>query len=175
MGKVDVEALHDAYCAGYHNLPRTVKRHLSIHDMYEIWFHMVRPVVDTLAAENEAAWKSANMWEAEVGAYLRECAELTAELESLKQQVPEGVWIEWNGGECPVPMGTLVDVVHRNGYKYCNQLAGASGSHAEDWSWMDDHPADIISYRIAPRECNAAQAKAEPQGVGATQEGNADD
>lgn len=84
MGKIDVEALHDAYCAGYHNLPRTAKRHLSLHDMQEIWFHMVRPVVDTLAAENEAAWKSANMWEAEVGAYLRECADLTAELETLK-------------------------------------------------------------------------------------------
>lgn len=64
----------------------------------------------------------------------------------------EGVWIEWSGGERPVPMGTLVDVVHRDGYKYCNQLAGASGSHAEDWSWMDDHPSDIVGYRIVPRE-----------------------
>lgn len=69
---------------------------------------------------------------------------------SKKVEIPEGVWIRWRGGERPVPIGTLVDVVHRNGYEFHNQLAGASGSYAEDWEWTGDHPADIIRYRIVP-------------------------
>lgn len=84
---------------------------------------------------------------------LADIAKLLARVEyeaTKKVEMPRGSWIEWNGGERPVPMGTLVDVVHRNGSKFYSQLAGASGSHAEDWSWADGHPADIISYRIVP-------------------------
>lgn len=70
---------------------------------------------------------------------------------SKKVEIPEGAWIEWSGGECPVPMGTLVDVVHRNGDKAYNQPAGAEDGYAEDWGWVDNHSGDIIRYRIVPK------------------------
>ncbi|RWO20639.1 hypothetical protein [Mesorhizobium sp.] len=51
-------------------------------------------------------------------------------------------WVEWNGGECPVTTGTLIDVELRHGQK----LGHLFGSEV-DWRHdvMDD---DIIAYRI---------------------------
>lgn len=53
-------------------------------------------------------------------------------------------WIEWNGGECPVAAGKLVDVKFRNGVIVAHELA-------ENWDWehgivQDD--GDIIAYRV---------------------------
>ena len=64
-------------------------------------------------------------------------------------------WIEWNGGECPVPEGTLVDVRYRNGKENYHVKAGVmedSGGSAPDWSatrWSNwDTYGDIIAYRL---------------------------
>ena len=57
-------------------------------------------------------------------------------------------WIEWKGGECPVPKGVFVDVYHKDGGRYSNQPAGMSG-FSENW----DHrncDGDIIAYRLSP-------------------------
>lgn len=54
-------------------------------------------------------------------------------------------WIKWEGGECPVPKGTHVDVRHRDGDVFLNQRAEAS-DYAEDWT-QEDHNGDIIAYR----------------------------
>ena len=54
-------------------------------------------------------------------------------------------WIDWPGGECPVPTGTLVDVRYRNGEE--NHHIGAGISFAEDWN-NDGSPLDIIAYRL---------------------------
>lgn len=53
-------------------------------------------------------------------------------------------WIKWEGGECPVPEGTLVDVQHRDGEKFCG--VPARTSYAEDWK-DDNSPYDIVAYR----------------------------
>lgn len=75
-------------------------------------------------------------------------------------------WIEWGGGDCPVPRGTLVDVRYRNGEENHHVGAGLSfcdaGSNpdlnAEDWS-KDDASLDIIAYRLhQPQEVEQAEA-----------------
>lgn len=53
-------------------------------------------------------------------------------------------WIPWEGGERPVEHGTKVDVRHRDG----NQYQGFAGySIALRWD-HDNHPRDIIAYRV---------------------------
>jgi len=64
-------------------------------------------------------------------------------------------WIEWNGGECPVETGTLVDVKYRNGNVNFHVMAefdgcdtgSDPGSNAYDWT-NNDNPGDIIAYRL---------------------------
>ncbi len=59
-------------------------------------------------------------------------------------------WIEWKGGECPVPVGTLVEVRFRSGEVHVGE-AGAS----LDWAHADVANGggalsgwDVIAYRI---------------------------
>lgn len=49
----DAANLHEVYVDGYHALPRAVKRHLSLHDMQEIWHYMVRPTLEALTAAQQ--------------------------------------------------------------------------------------------------------------------------
>ena len=52
-------------------------------------------------------------------------------------------WIEWNGGECPVPGDTLVEV------KFRNSNRTYKASPAKEWDWVIDHCAgDIIADRV---------------------------
>lgn len=51
-------------------------------------------------------------------------------------------WIEWKGGECPVPQGTLVDIKLRDGRTvYDGNCGGFRWSHT-------GMTGDIIAYRI---------------------------
>jgi hypothetical protein len=56
-------------------------------------------------------------------------------------------WIEWKGGECPVKVGTLIDVKYRNGFMASQQVAGAARSGAEYWTHAG-RSRDIIAYRL---------------------------
>ena len=62
-------------------------------------------------------------------------------------------WIPWNGGDCPVEVGTRVDAKFRDGEKAYNVPAGdyaedPGSRSAADWSHMEiDY--DIIAYRVA--------------------------
>lgn len=74
-------------------------------------------------------------------------------------------WIEWGGGECPVPRGTLVDVKYLCGDVNRHIKAGeldSSGSidtaFAVRWSKLGAE-YDIIAYRLHQPE-EAAQSKA---------------
>jgi len=54
----------------------------------------------------------------------------------------EGDWIEWKGGNCPVPLKTLVDV---------RRASGSEGRYeASVWDgWTKTgHSSDIIAYRL---------------------------
>lgn len=74
-------------------------------------------------------------------------------------------WIEWGGGECPVPLGTLVDVKYLCGDVNRHIKAGepdSSGSidtaFAVRWSKLGAE-YDIIAYRLhKPQETEQAEA-----------------
>ncbi|MGY6251678.1 hypothetical protein ACXIUS_29835 [Bosea thiooxidans] len=51
-------------------------------------------------------------------------------------------WIEWNGGECPVSTGALVEVRLDDGTTTGPMTAGG-------WDWRNHGtPADIVAYRL---------------------------
>lgn len=63
-------------------------------------------------------------------------------------------WIDWNGGDCPVEKGTLVDVMYRDGVKMFKAPAGeldlnpAHNRHAKSWAHSGMN-ADIVAYRLS--------------------------
>lgn len=69
-------------------------------------------------------------------------------------------WIEWGGGKCPVPKGTLVDVEYRNGQTRYRvpalaseavlEMLGESVAGAGCTFWKNDEIGyDIIRYRLS--------------------------
>ena len=74
-------------------------------------------------------------------------------------------WIEWGGGECPVPRGTLVDVRYRDG-RQLNALSANDGTlNPRDASFVfwrnDGSEKDIIAYRLhQPQEADRVRAAA---------------
>ena len=71
---------------------------------------------------------------------------LEAELEQLRQQVKassDDGWIEWGGGECPVPANALVEVRYKSGGE-----GPASRAAAYDWSHNMEDCYPIGAYRV---------------------------
>lgn len=76
-------------------------------------------------------------------------------------------WIEWGGGECPVPEGALVDVRYRYSEKFPDKMGavaaifggfGATKKHWTHHGW----PNDIIAYRPhKPHEATKADDEAD--------------
>jgi hypothetical protein len=63
-------------------------------------------------------------------------------------------WIYWQGGECPVGVGTNVDVIHRDGAHYFKVKARISNDFdfaAEDW-YHSNEVGDIVAYRLSEVE-----------------------
>ncbi|AUG88573.1 hypothetical protein [Pseudomonas phage TC6] len=65
----------------------------------------------------------------------------------LPKARPGNEWIEWNGGECPVPYGTKVDVIYRDGYKTSMRIVWLDFNH-NVWSHLNDE-GDIVAYRVS--------------------------
>jgi len=67
----------------------------------------------------------------------------------MQTKIPAG-WIAHDGGECPVPLDSRVDVIFRDG-EYSN------GDKANCWDWSHEPRSslDIIAYR--PEENNDGQ------------------
>lgn len=63
------------------------------------------------------------------------------------------LWIEWNGGECPVEEGTLVDVKYRDGYvEMCIPALRRCGIGRKRtaMNWItNDFDQGIIAYRLS--------------------------
>jgi hypothetical protein len=58
----------------------------------------------------------------------------------------EGDWVEWSGGECPVPYNTTVFVKTRSGL---GLDALNDFESCFDWDWLGQyHPMDIVAYRV---------------------------
>jgi len=85
--------------------------------------------------------------------------QIASEPPPAKPAQPDGGWIEWKGGECPLPAGIEVEVKYGDGV-ICrtNQPAGQDG-----WGWQSGRClawACIIAYRIVkPAEPSAPVAE----------------
>lgn len=86
-------------------------------------------------------------WRTEAACWAAAWSKATARAEaSLAEPQPDADgWIPWPGGECPVLNMSRVDVVHRNGDIFLDRFAGYA--QAKTWT-HDDHPRDIIAYRV---------------------------
>lgn len=86
----------------------------------------------------------------------------------IKPKKAKRPWIKWEGGECPVPKGTLIDVKYRDGHKQKGCPAGPTpGEFERNASFWGNAgaPSDIIAYRLAkPKEAAAPapEVQAEP-------------
>lgn len=73
-----------------------------------------------------------------------------------KEDAQESCWIEWSGGACPVPSGTLVDVIYRDGETLYGLRADEFNDTKRDASsslWQHDGALnDIVRYRKAPHQ-----------------------
>lgn len=62
-------------------------------------------------------------------------------------------WIEWNGGECPVPSDTSVEVKFR-----CGLIKQAAPAKSYDWHHHDDG-GDIVKYRAVTEQADLEAAE----------------
>ena len=70
-------------------------------------------------------------------------------------------WIEWNGGECPVPGDTLVDL------KFADKGSCAVVSAGQfDWGHCDNPYFNIIAYRIVQPDSGFAKSEKVDERVG---------
>jgi hypothetical protein len=67
-----------------------------------------------------------------------------------KREAEADGWIEWRGGECPVPNGTIVDVRMRREDEYGDTF---TNEPCDDWDWSHANgDSDIVAYRVVPPE-----------------------
>lgn len=65
-----------------------------------------------------------------------------ADLIGVSAQSDDEGWIDWNGGECPVDLDTVVDCIYTDGFK-------AFGTRARNFLWVKTGArTDIEKYRI---------------------------
>ena len=102
------------------------------------------------------------------GQWVQDGKELLAELEvpqpqtDTYRQIENDGWIEWGGGECPVPKGTLVDVrlrdggIKRSAYAWGQKddVAREFKASYAGWAfWINEgHAGDIIAYRVIEQQ-----------------------
>lgn len=57
-------------------------------------------------------------------------------------------WTEWKGGECPVPEGTKVDAIYRDGDRGQWKVGDIDFVHDAEWGHLGDE-GDIVAYRLS--------------------------
>ena len=70
-------------------------------------------------------------------------------------------WIKWEGGECPVPYGTRIDVEYRSGARAMGISALVPkmlGYTATDWGHINVS-ADIVAYRLSKEASHAEEVR----------------
>lgn len=81
------------------------------------------------------------------------CIDVVAALDVVAANAADDGWIEWGGGECPVPDGTEVQVQHRDGSVFRGKALIDKGIGNSNWHIgfkADPRPCrrDIIAYRV---------------------------
>jgi hypothetical protein len=90
---------------------------------------------------------------------LGEDFELLQESNDKPSQEENDDWIEWNGGECPIPNDTLHEVKLRSG-------TISKDRDPQTWAWYrsedQSYYGDIIAYRILPSQKVLGDVSEEP-------------
>lgn len=77
----------------------------------------------------------------------RHYLEKLIEIQSVEPETGAGktdaCWVEWKGGECPVPIGTFMDIRLRDGSVFQRQVV----TNELRWSSIESS-ADIIAYKV---------------------------
>lgn len=102
---------------------------------------------DEAAAMRDERWQAVQARAGEMGVTVGRC-------ESVADVEPDDGWVEWYGGECPVPKGTFVDIRVRDGREElnlaANTLTSGRNPDASCAFWQhDDVRGDIVAYRLA--------------------------
>lgn len=72
---------------------------------------------------------------------------------------PDAAWIEWRGGDCPVPRDSLVMVRLRDG----EQANSHYVAHGYDWRHRKDDPGqDIVAYYVLAERSKSQQTAKTP-------------
>lgn len=84
------------------------------------------------------------------------CYSMESANDEFDKIVAQHTWIQWPGGECPLPEGTRVNVRYRNGQEILNLRALVLERRLEDAScafWMHENsPLDIVAYQLVAKE-----------------------
>lgn len=65
------------------------------------------------------------------------------EQQEKQEQQERGGWVAWGGGKCPVSKDVVIEFKLRDG--------GCGNGKSKYFVWAhDEHPNDIIAYRIIP-------------------------
>ncbi|QVJ12699.1 hypothetical protein [Pseudomonas phage PSA11] len=65
----------------------------------------------------------------------------------LPKARPGNEWIEWNGGECPVPIGTKVEIIYRDGQQVIVKIGDIDIKY-NVWYHYNDYEG-IVAYRVS--------------------------
>jgi hypothetical protein len=123
------------------------EKELKVDFTYQVTFHPGDVMVKIVGTDRDTIFDLVKKIEA-----------LTAkplDLPKIDPSMVEPEWIEWNGGECPVPKGTMVKVRYRCGREGGPFPAGVEllngSADACDMFWRHEDEADaddIVAYSV---------------------------
>lgn len=168
------------------------------HEVEDSWIEVTREQYEAALAEKEhpLPWDEKNKPCPTIGAECRGCPDCGRRVSCTSDDITDDAvrtemgmnsraldaalaakndgWIEWGGGECPVPCGTAVDVKHRCGAVSENQQAWPKHhkesdvvvnpfSNAGQAFWRHENSVvDIIAYRLhQPKEAEHSEESEE--------------
>jgi hypothetical protein len=144
---------------------------------YDDWSHAVvtpgsttTPTLETMLAEWRDLEARAQAAQAEADALFEHAGqchgEIVVRLAELGWGAPRGPmvpgepvvtlddndgWIDWNGGDQPVPDGTIIDTKYRDGDEMFHGETGQFGTKTSVSFWIhENHENDIVAYRLTP-------------------------
>lgn len=114
----------------------TVKESLTVHPVHPATFDHIDPADVDIASEID---DSSERMQA-IGQNGEMASEVYAAVDG---------WVLWNGGECPVMDGTLIDTRHRDGELWLGSVCGQYGTRTAPMFWTHTgDKAEVIAYRL---------------------------
>lgn len=121
------------------------------------------PTLETMLTEWRDLEARAQAVQAEADALFEHAGqchgEIVVRLAELGWGAPRGVvtlddsdgWVEWEGGDQPIPNGTIIDTRYRDGEERFAGEVGVFGTATSVKFWIhEDRDNDIVAYRLTP-------------------------